>query len=183
MLSKLSEEEADRNNALATLQMAFQLNANPTILMERNAYLISVINNNYQQAIVHLKKVYTATKAGKRTGEFVAQAFVNVAFVFFCVSDDPSKKNYLRELCALYIQIRSLKEFLESRRTLLVEESKANISWFGFSLASYLNGDYKTALDVIDKFIQNESRPFQKVKQRRKEGKKELIRRSWKRTS
>ena len=70
---------------------------------------------NYQEAINHMKKIYAIYKTG-----------------------DQQKNVCLKDLSSLYIQMRSLKEFLEARRTLLIEESKSISSWFGFALVKLM---------------------------------------------
>jgi len=56
----------------------------------------------------------------------------------------------LKDLSILQIQIRDLKGYAETRKTMLAKTSTQRSNWVGFSLAQHMCGNYNVALLILD---------------------------------
>jgi len=59
----------------------------------------------------------------------------------------------LKDLGNLQVQMRDLEGFVETKRTILIENKKLKVNWIGFAVANHLYGDLDQALKVIDAFL------------------------------
>ncbi|CAI5743080.1 unnamed protein product [Hyaloperonospora brassicae] len=66
---------------------------------------------------------------------------------------DPENLQILRDLYLLQVQMRDLKGFAETRRTLLTLKPNNRNNWIGFAIAHHLVGNYQMAIDIIDKYF------------------------------
>ncbi|KAI9912420.1 hypothetical protein PsorP6_005219 [Peronosclerospora sorghi] len=66
---------------------------------------------------------------------------------------DPENLQILRDLYLLQVQMRDLKGFAETRRTMLTLKPNNRNNWIGFSIAHHLLGNYQMAIDIIEKYF------------------------------
>ncbi|EEY61945.1 N-terminal acetyltransferase A complex subunit nat1-like protein [Phytophthora infestans T30-4] len=66
---------------------------------------------------------------------------------------DPENLQILRDLYLLQVQMRDLKGFAETRRTMLTLKPNNRNNWIGFAIAHHLVGNYQMAIDIIDKYF------------------------------
>lgn len=66
---------------------------------------------------------------------------------------DPENLQILRDLYLLQVQMRDLKGFAETRRTLLTLKPNNRNNWIGFAIAHHLVGNYQMAIDIIEKYF------------------------------
>ncbi|GLD99136.1 hypothetical protein PINS_up007854 [Pythium insidiosum] len=66
---------------------------------------------------------------------------------------DPENLQILRDLYLLQVQMRDLKGFAETRRTMLTLKPNNRNNWIGFAIAHHLVGNYQMAIDIIDKYL------------------------------
>ena len=66
---------------------------------------------------------------------------------------DQDNLQILRDLYLLQIQIRDLKGYAETRRTLLQIKSNNRNNWIGFAISHHLSGNHDMAVDILDKFM------------------------------
>eukprot|EP00180_Rhodochaete_pulchella_P003806 Plantae.Rhodophyta-Rhodochaete_pulchella.ctg689.p1 GENE.Plantae.Rhodophyta-Rhodochaete_pulchella.ctg689~~Plantae.Rhodophyta-Rhodochaete_pulchella.ctg689.p1 ORF type:complete len:898 (-),score=168.67 Plantae.Rhodophyta-Rhodochaete_pulchella.ctg689:1252-3945(-) len=65
---------------------------------------------------------------------------------------DKDNVQILRDLALLQVQIRDFDGFESTRRSLLNLKPAQKNNWIGFALAHHLNGNYATALSVLDAY-------------------------------
>ncbi|KAG7401368.1 N-alpha-acetyltransferase 15, NatA auxiliary subunit [Phytophthora boehmeriae] len=66
---------------------------------------------------------------------------------------DPENLQILRDLYLLQVQMRDLKGFAETRRTMLTLKPNNRNNWIGFAIAHHLVGNYQMAIDIIEKYF------------------------------
>ncbi|CAI5744760.1 unnamed protein product [Peronospora destructor] len=66
---------------------------------------------------------------------------------------DPKNLQILRDLYLLQVQMRDLKGFAETRRTMLTLKPNNRNNWIGFAVAHHLVGNYQMAIDIIEKYF------------------------------
>ncbi|TDH66917.1 hypothetical protein CCR75_001905 [Bremia lactucae] len=66
---------------------------------------------------------------------------------------DPENLQILRDLYLLQVQMRDLKGFAETRRTMLTLKPNNRNNWIGFAIAHHLVGNYQMAIDIIVKYF------------------------------
>ncbi|CAH0481768.1 unnamed protein product [Peronospora belbahrii] len=66
---------------------------------------------------------------------------------------DPENLQILRDLYLLQVQMRDLKGFAETRRTILTLKPNNRNNWIGFAIAHHLVGNYQMAIDIIEKYF------------------------------
>ncbi|TYZ64401.1 hypothetical protein PybrP1_012364 [[Pythium] brassicae (nom. inval.)] len=66
---------------------------------------------------------------------------------------DPENLQILRDLYLLQVQMRDLKGFAETRRTMLTLKPNNRNNWIGFAIAHHLVGNYQMAIDIVDKYL------------------------------
>lgn len=66
---------------------------------------------------------------------------------------DPENLQILRDLYLLQVQMRDLKGFAETRRTMLTLKPNNRNNWIGFAIAHHLVGNFSMAIDIIDKYF------------------------------
>jgi N-alpha-acetyltransferase 15/16, NatA auxiliary subunit len=67
---------------------------------------------------------------------------------------DTDNQNILRDLSFLQIQMRDMNSFAETRRKLLTLKPTNKIHWISYAVGLYTSGNYRTANDVLEKFLQ-----------------------------
>lgn len=65
---------------------------------------------------------------------------------------DPHNQAILRDLSWLQIQVRDFPGFSESRRKILVLRPNLRVNWIAYIAATYFNGNYATASDLVEKY-------------------------------
>jgi len=68
----------------------------------------------------------------------------------FAVKLDKDNNQILLQLSYLEVQTRDYEGFAESRRLLMVKNPTNITHWITYFVASYLQGNYTTALEVFD---------------------------------
>ena len=66
---------------------------------------------------------------------------------------DKDNQNILRDLSFLQIQMRNMSGFAESRRQLLVLKPGNRASWITYAVATFFNGDYASACNIMETFL------------------------------
>ncbi|KAE8915082.1 N-terminal acetyltransferase A complex auxiliary subunit [Phytophthora fragariae] len=66
---------------------------------------------------------------------------------------DPENLQILRDLYLLQVQMRDLKGFAETRRTMLTLKPNNRNNWIGFAIAHHLVGNFQMAIDIIEKYF------------------------------
>ncbi|TMW62563.1 hypothetical protein Poli38472_005181 [Pythium oligandrum] len=66
---------------------------------------------------------------------------------------DPENLQILRDLYLLQVQMRDLKGFAETRRTMLTLKPNNRNNWIGFAIAHHLVGNYQMAIDIVEKYF------------------------------
>jgi N-alpha-acetyltransferase 15/16, NatA auxiliary subunit len=66
---------------------------------------------------------------------------------------DPDNLQILRDLYLLQVQMRDLKGFAETRRTMLTLKPNNRNNWIGFAIAHHLVGNYQMAIDILEKYF------------------------------
>lgn len=66
---------------------------------------------------------------------------------------DPENLQILRDLYLLQVQMRDLKGFAETRRTMLTLKPNNRNNWIGFAIAHHLVGNYQMAIDIVEKYV------------------------------
>ncbi|CAM9611231.1 unnamed protein product [Chrysoparadoxa australica] len=93
--------------------------------------------------------VYGLIHKAERNYEESVKCYLNALRI------EPENMQILRDLSSLQVQIRELKGFVECRRQILSLKSNSRPNWMCYAVANHLNGDYDTAIAVLDGFLQS----------------------------
>lgn len=66
---------------------------------------------------------------------------------------DPENTQILHDMATLQIHLRMYEQYAQSRRTLLTLKATDRINWLSYAVALHMSGSYKSAIAVIDSYL------------------------------